>query len=108
MNNLILITQNQTKLKQENNMTIKIKTVLIVSAGQYEQTAIKVTVRHATHAGLIRRARQLAQAYPIFSGGDCIGWLKARVAIASDNDVWGKNSFIGGRYCEPANGWMNI
>jgi hypothetical protein len=88
-------------------MTVKIKTVLVVSAGQYEQSAVKVTVRHATHAGLIRRARQLAREHAVH-GDNWAGWLKARIAIASDNDVWGDNSFIGGRWCNPANGWMNI
>ena len=82
-------------------------TKLIVSAGQYETMARVVTVRHKTDNGLMRRARQLAEEYAVY-GDNWAGWIKARVAIASDNDRWGYNSIIGGRWCDPANGWLEL
>jgi hypothetical protein len=81
------------------------KTMLVVSSGQYETTAIKVTVKHNTERGLARRINQLRNEYATF-GDNFAGWIKADVAIASPDDKWGKNSIIGGRWCEPANGWL--
>ena len=83
------------------------KTVLIVSSGQYETCATKITVNHKAERGLMRRARQLSKQHAVY-GDNWAGWINARVAIASDNDRWGKNEIIGGRWCEPANGWLEI
>lgn len=83
------------------------KTTLIISAGQYECAAIKVVVRHATEAGLMRRARQLSREHATF-GDNWAGWINASVAIASPDDEWGSNSIIGGRWCDPANGWLEL
>jgi hypothetical protein len=83
------------------------KTRLVVSSGQYETAAIIVTVTHRTDRGLLRRARQLAYEHRVY-GDNWAGWINASVAIASDDDVWGGNSIIGGRWCEPANGWLNL
>ena len=81
------------------------KTTLIVSSGQYETVATKIIVNHKTDRGLMRRARQLAREYAVY-GDNWTGWINADVAIASDNDIWSNNSIIGGRNCEPANGWL--
>ena len=83
------------------------KTKLIVSSGQYETAAMAVIVRHSTERGLMRRARQLARIHTTY-GDNWTGWIKANIAIASDNDRWGCNSIIGGSWCEPANGWLEL
>ena len=83
------------------------KTTLIVSSGQYETCAIKVVVNHQTERGLMRRAKQLSREHETY-GDNWAGWIKANVAIASDNDTWGDNSIIGGQWCDPANGWLEI
>lgn len=84
------------------------KTKLIVQAGQYEQAATVVTVHHKTESGLMRRARQLSREHAVY-GDNWAGWINASVAIASPGrDVWGDNQIIGGRWCEPANGWMDL
>lgn len=83
------------------------KTILIVSGGQYEQAAIKVTVKYTTHRGFMRRARQLSKKYAVY-GDNHAGWINAKIAIASDKDVWGDNQIIGGQWCIPANGWLDI
>ena len=80
---------------------------LIVSAGQYEQCASRVNVRYTTKSGLLRRARQLAKNNAVY-GDNWAGWINARIAIASDRDKWGDNQIIGGQYCIPANGWMDL
>jgi len=83
-------------------------TKLIVQSGQYEQAATVVTVRHNTERGLMRRARQLSREHAVY-GDNWAGWINARVAIADPgNDVWGDNSIIGGRWCDPANGWLDL
>lgn len=82
-------------------------TTLIVSAGQYETCATKVKVNHKTERGLMRRARQLSREHAIY-GDNWAGWINAAVAIASNDDRWGDNQIIGGRWCEPANGWMDL
>ena len=83
------------------------KTKLIVSSGQYEQAAIEITVNHKTERGLLRRARQLSKKYEV-CGDNWAGWIPARVAIASDTDSWGDNSIIGGQWCDPGHGWLNL
>jgi hypothetical protein len=83
------------------------KTTLIVSAGQYETCAIKIVVRHTTEAGLMRRARQLSREHSVY-GDNWRGWIPANVAIASKDDQWGRNQIIGGNWCEPANGWLDL
>ncbi len=83
------------------------KTKLIVSSGQYETAAIIVTVNHKTQKGLLRRARQLSKKHAVY-GDNWQGWINANVALASPNDKWGDNTIIGGRWCEPANGWMDL
>lgn len=87
--------------------TKKTVTKLIVSHGQYEQAATTVAVKHTTESGLFRRARQLSKEYEIY-GDNWAGWIPARVAIASPDDRWGDNSIIGGQWCEPANGWLDL
>jgi hypothetical protein len=82
-------------------------TKLIVSSGQYETCAIIVKVRHTTDRGLMRRARQLSREHAVY-GDNWAGWIKARVAIASDSDKWGYNSIIGGQWCDPLNGWIDL
>jgi hypothetical protein len=91
-------TRNENKTK-----TIK----LIVSSGQYETSACVVTVKYHTLRGLARRIRQLSDEYAVY-GDNWAGWLKANVAIKSPKDRWGDNSIIGGRWCEPANGWLDL
>ncbi|MEW6708516.1 MAG: hypothetical protein AB1403_01730 [Candidatus Riflebacteria bacterium] len=81
------------------------KTKLIVSSGQYETSAIVIEVNHKTEVGLMRRARQLSKKHAVY-GDNWTGWINANVAIASDNDRWGDNQIIGGRWCQPANGWL--
>jgi len=83
------------------------KTILIVSSGQYETCAVKITVNHKTNRGLLRRARQLSRENAVY-GDNWRGWINASVAIASDNDTWGNNQITGGRWCEPANGWLDL
>lgn len=81
---------------------------LIVSHGQYETCAWVITVRYTTERGLIRRARQLAKEYAVY-GDNWAGWIDANIAIADpDNDEWGDNHIIGGRWCRPANGWLDL
>ena len=83
-------------------------TKLIVSSGQYESSAKVITVRHSTERGLMRRARQLSNEHAVY-GDNWAGWIKACVAIASPGkDRWGDNQIIGGRWCEPANGWLDL
>ena len=81
------------------------KTTLIVSSGQYETSAKKIIVNHKTWSGLCRRITQLENTYAV-NGDNWAGWIKARVALASTKDKWGDNSIIGGRWCQPANGWL--
>ncbi len=83
------------------------ETKLVVSSGQYETAARIVTVRHSTERGLMRRARQLSREHAVY-GDNWAGWIPANVAIASTADKWGDNSIIGGRWCEPANGWLEL
>ncbi len=80
---------------------------LIVSSGQYEQSARIIKVHYTTDRGLMRRARQLSREYAVY-GDNWAGWIPAHVAIASPADEWGDNSIIGGRWCDPANGWMDL
>jgi hypothetical protein len=82
-------------------------TKLVVSSGQYETAASVVVVRHTTEAGLMRRARQLSQQHAVY-GDNWAGWIPANVAIADPSDRWGANSIIGGRWCEPVNGWLEL
>ncbi len=83
------------------------KIQLVVSSGQYETSAMLVTVSYLTPRGLLMRARQLSRKYAVY-GDNWAGWINANVAIASPNDKWGKNQIIGGRWCEPANGWIDL
>jgi len=83
------------------------KTKLIVSSGQYETCAVVITVRHRTNRGLMRRAKQLSRAHAVY-GDNWVGWLNADIAIAHPDDVWGYNQVIGGRWCAPANGWLDL
>ena len=83
------------------------KSILIVSSGQYETCAVKIPVNHKTNRGLLRRARQLSREHAVY-GDNWRGWINASVAIASDNDTWGNNQIIGGRWCAPANGWLEL
>lgn len=83
------------------------KTKLIVSNGQYEKEAFTVTVNHKTWKGLCRRITQLENENAVY-GDNWIGWIKARVALASDHDKWGNNNIIGGQWCNPNNGWLTI
>ena len=82
-------------------------TRLIVSSGQYETAAETIMVRHRTARGLLRRAAQLAREHAVY-GDNWAGWIPAQVALASPDDTWGRNQIIGGRWCKPANGWMNL
>lgn len=82
-------------------------TKLVVSSGQYETCATIVKVRHATESGLMRRARQLSREYEVY-GDNWVGWIPADVAVASPDDKWGDNSIIGGQWCDPANGWLDL
>lgn len=86
---------------------VKTATRLIVSRGQYETQADIVTVNHTTDRGLLRRARQLSNEYAVY-GDNWAGWIPAQIAIASEDDEWGNNSIIGGQWCDPANGWMDL
>lgn len=86
---------------------MKKTTKLIVSSGQYETCADTITVRHATERGLLRRAKQLSREHAVY-GDNWAGWIPATIAIASPDDVWGNNQIIGGQWCEPANGWMDL
>jgi hypothetical protein len=88
------------------NMKMK-QTQLVVSSGQYETAAIVITVRHSTKRGLLRRARQLSRQHAVY-GDNWRGWIPASVAIASPDDKWGKNSIIGGQWCQPANDWLEL
>lgn len=81
------------------------KTRLIVSSGQYETSAVKKTVNHKTWAGLCRRITQLENEFSVH-GDNFVGWIKARVALADKNDIWGDNNIIGGRWCRPYHGWL--
>ena len=84
------------------------RTKVIVQAGQYEQAAETVTIRHFTQRGWLRRCRQLARQHAVY-GDNRAGWLRARVAIASPGqDVWTRNQIIGGSSCEPLNGWLDL
>ena len=83
------------------------KTTLVVSSGQYEAAAQEVVVNHKTESGLMRRARQLSREHAVY-GDNWAGRINASVAIASTDDRWGKNEIIGGRWCDPANGWMEL
>lgn len=56
---------------------------------------------------MLRRIKQLAREHGTY-WDNWNGWKNANVAIASGGDVWGKNEIIGGRWCEPANGWLEI
>lgn len=80
---------------------------LIVSSGQYETAANVVRVRYTTIRGLARRIRQLARTGAVY-GDNWAGWIHARVAVASKGDRWGRNPIIGGSWCEPANGWLDL
>lgn len=81
------------------------KTKLIVSSGQYETAAIVKTVTHKTWSGFCRRITQLENEYSVF-GDNFAGWIKARVALADKNDIWGDNNIIGGRWCQPYHGFL--
>ena len=83
------------------------KTNLIVSSGQYETAAITVTINHKTWAGLCRRITQLENEHSVY-GDNYAGWIKAKVALADDRDKWGDNQIIGGRWCDPYNGWLSV
>lgn len=85
----------------------KKSTKLVVSSGQYETTATVVTVRHSTERGLMRRARQLSREHAVY-GDNWAGWIPADVAIASPDDKWGDNTIVGGQWCQPANGWLEL
>ena len=82
-------------------------TTLIVSSGQYETSAMAYDVNHKTERGLMRRAKQLSNEHSVY-GDNWDGWLPAQVAIASKDDVWGDNDIVGGRWCNPANGWLDL
>ena len=81
------------------------KTTLIVSSGQYETAAMKVTVNHKTFSGLCRRITQLENEHAVH-GDNWAGWIKASVALADERDEWGDNQIIGGQWCKPYNGWL--
>jgi len=81
------------------------KTKLIVSTGQYETAAEEITVDHKSWRGLRRRISQLQKDHATF-GDNFAGWIPARVALASDQDAWGNNNIIGGRWCCPVCGWL--
>ena len=83
------------------------KTTLIVSSGQYETCATEIKITHSTERGFFRRCRQLAKEHSVI-GDNWAGELFANVAIASPNDIWGDNSIIGGQWCDPANGWLDL
>ena len=93
------------KTKQDNLSTKK--TNVVVSSGQYETAAEIIEIRHMTERGLFRRMRQLSAQHAVY-GDNHAGWLAARVAIASPADVWGDNSIIGGQWCDPAAGWLDL
>ena len=83
-------------------------TKLIVASGQYETCAAVVTVVHATERGLARRIAQLRREHSVY-GDNWAGWIPARVAYATPGqDEWGRNEIIGGRWCEPARGWIEM
>jgi len=82
-------------------------TKLVVSSGQYETVAHIETVKHTTTCGLWRRIKQLSRQYATY-GDNYTGRIPASVAIASDKDKWGENATIGGKWCDPANGWIDF
>jgi hypothetical protein len=87
---------------------MKNKTKVIISSGQYETSAIILTIAYTTQRGLYRRLRQLSREYSVY-GDNWAGWIKAKIAIASPGkDVWGDNEIIGGMWCDPANGWLDL
>jgi hypothetical protein len=55
----------------------------------------------------MRRIKQLSREHAVY-GDNWAGWIPAKIAIASDHDVWGDNNIIGGQWCEPANGWIDL
>ena len=60
------------------------KTTLIVSAGQYEQAAITVVVKHKTERGLMRRARQLSRDHEVYGDNFRQDAFAARVNHITD------------------------
>lgn len=56
--------------------------------------------------GLCRRITQLEREHAVY-GDNFAGWLNARIALADPRDTWGNNQIIGGKWCEPYNGWLS-
>jgi hypothetical protein len=81
------------------------KITLVVSNGQYERAAEKIQITATTYMGFCRRIDQLKKEHAVY-GDNMAGWINADVALADDNDEWGDNDCIGGRWCTPANGWI--
>ncbi len=82
-------------------------TKLIVQSGQYEKAGLVVPCCITTERGLMRRARQLSKEHAVY-GDNWAGWIPASVAVASEDDEWANNSIIGGRHCDPTNGWLDL
>ena len=99
---------NETIFERVEKMDKKNTTVmLVVSSGQYETAAAKVLVNFTTLRGLLRRARQLSREHSVY-GDNWAGWLAAKIAIADRRDRWGENQIIGGKFCEPFWGWLDL
>jgi hypothetical protein len=78
-----------------------------VQSGQYEQACTTVEINHKTERGLARRIKQLRDEYAVY-GDNWAGWIKAKIAIAHDDDKFYSNQIIGGKWCEPVNGWIDF
>jgi len=99
---IIDMTGNEAAKQDEDN---KMKIDLIVSNGQYESAAEKITITATTFTGFFRRVDQIKKEHAVY-GDNWAGWIDADVAVASNGDEWGSNQIIGGRWCHPANGWI--
>ena len=80
---------------------------LVVSSGQCETNAMYVTIVCTGWNGFRRRVRQLEKEYGV-EGDSFAGFVRARVALADDRDVWGKCQIIGGRWCDPWRDWFDV
>lgn len=80
---------------------------IIVSSGQYETCADVITVTYTTVNGLRRRLRQLQVEHAVY-GDNWAGWINAQVALAHPDDQWGPNQIIGGSWCQPRRGWLDL
>lgn len=88
---------------KKNTKTITV----IISTGQYQTCADEIDVTYTSRRGLLRRLRELSTENSVY-GDNWAGWLPARIAVSSPEDEWGNNTIIGGQWCDPANGWLDL